>query len=271
MDAHGSDCHSDASSLSVGSYNRTFNTPGVRDNAWFLKDVQNARAIRWRIIECFEMADHPGLSEEQQRQLLSFLIVGGGPTGAELSAELHDLIKSDLTRLYPKSAPYATVTIIDASSGILSSFDKTLSDYARAKFARDGIKILLERQVKRVERGRLVVEPDGEIPFGLLVWSTGVCSTPLVKATTCIAKDERNAFLLTDDKLRALAPREAPDAELKPIEDVFAIGDCAQIDGTPLAATAQVAAQKGKYLAKVLNGKRSADIPFKYKDLGASE
>ncbi|PWN41040.1 FAD/NAD(P)-binding domain-containing protein [Ceraceosorus guamensis] len=263
--------------ISVGAYNRTFKTPGVRENAWFLKDVQNARSIRWRILEVFEMADHPTMSDEQRRQLLSFIVVGGGPTGSEFAAELHDLVKSDLTRIFPKVAPLAQITLIDASSGILSSFDASLSTYARQKFKRDGIKILLERQVKRVDRGRLVVEPDGEIPFGLLVWSTGVCSTPLVKSITCIKKDERNSFLYTNEHLHALASQgeveatsssEATPSAPKVLSDVYAIGDCAQIDGVPLPATAQVAAQKGKYVASVLNGKISPETKFTFKNMG---
>ncbi|CEH14014.1 NADH-dehydrogenase (ubiquinone) [Ceraceosorus bombacis] len=263
--------------ISVGAYNRTFKTPGVRENAWFLKDVQNARSIRWRILEVFEMADHPTMSDEQRRQLLSFIVVGGGPTGSEFAAELHDLVKSDLTRIFPKVAPLAQITLIDASSGILSSFDASLSTYARQKFKRDGIKILLERQVKRVDRGRLVVEPDGEIPFGLLVWSTGVCSTPLVKSITCIKKDERNSFLYTNEHLRALAPQgeveatsssEATPSAPRVLPDVYAIGDCAQIEGVPLPATAQVAAQKGKYVASVLNGKTSPETKFTFKNMG---
>jgi NADH dehydrogenase len=268
--------------ISVGAYNRTFNTPGVRENAWFLKDAQNARSIRWRILECFEQADHPDWSEEQRRKILTFLVVGGGPTGSEFAAELHDLIKTDLKRLYPKLAPLASISIIDASSGILNNFDASLSTYAREKFARDGIKLLLNRKVKQVGQGRLVVEPDGEIPFGLLVWSTGITASPLVESTTSIAKDPRNSFFLTDDRLHVLAApsNSKPDEDLTQREDlrsipnVWAIGDCAQVRQRPLPATAQVASQKGKHLAYVLNGQMGEDTTadesvFKHRNMGA--
>ena len=248
--------------ISVGAYNRTFSTPGVRENAWFLKDVQNARAIRWRILECFEQADHPNLSDDQRKALLNFIVVGGGPTGSEFAAELHDLLNSDLKKLFPDIVKFARISIVDASSGILNNFDASLATYAREKFARDGIKLLLNRKVKAVERGNLVVEPDGEIPFGLLVWSTGICASPLVKRTNSIAKDDGNSFFLTDDQLRVLsAPKghqlaphsveavsknDEASTALQYVEDVYAIGDCAQIQGKFLPATAQVASQKGK-------------------------
>lgn len=280
--------------ISVGAYNRTFSTPGVRENAWFLKDVQNARAIRWRILECFEQADHPNLTDDQRKALLNFIIVGGGPTGSEFAAELHDLVNSDLKKLFPDIVKFASISIVDASSGILNNFDASLATYAREKFARDGIKLLLNRKVKAVERGNLVVEPDGEIPFGLLVWSTGICASPLVKRTKSIAKDDGNSFFLTDDQLRVLsaptghqlAPHSAEAVSKKDdrnpkssvalqfVENVYAIGDCAQIQGKFLPATAQVASQKGKHLAHVLNGKMGEDPEadekvFKHRDMGS--
>lgn len=95
--------------MCVGAYNATFGTKGVKENALFLKDVSDARAIRWRILGLFETANakqHQFASEQQQRgdgklttqqedeikKLLSFVIVGGGPTGSEFAAELHDLV-----------------------------------------------------------------------------------------------------------------------------------------------------------------------------------
>lgn len=105
-----------------------------------------------------------------------------------------------------------------------------------------------------------------EVPFGLLVWSTGICASPLVKRTTCISKDETNSFFQTDNQLRVL------DNDQTPLDDVFALGDCAQIEGKPLPATAQVASQKGKHLAFVLNGHmddENGEKIFKHKDMGS--
>ena len=75
--------------ISVGAYAQTFGVPGVKEHATFLKTVADARRIRNRIIECFEQASQPHLTDTQRAGLLHFAVVGGGPTGIEWSAELH--------------------------------------------------------------------------------------------------------------------------------------------------------------------------------------
>lgn len=78
------------------AYSQTFNTPGVKEHAHFLKDVKDARRIRSRILEVFELAAQPTLTDVERTNLLHFVIVGGGPTGIEFAAELHDLLASDM-------------------------------------------------------------------------------------------------------------------------------------------------------------------------------
>lgn len=78
------------------AYSQTFSTPGVKEHAHFLKDVKDARRIRSRILETFELAAQPTLSDVERANLLHFVIVGGGPTGIEFAAELHDLLASDM-------------------------------------------------------------------------------------------------------------------------------------------------------------------------------
>lgn len=95
--------------VSVGCYSQTFNTKGVREHAYFLKDVGDARRIRNRLLSCFEMASLPTTSEEMRKMLLNFAVVGGGPTGIEWSAELCDMIDEDMKQLYPDLVGYAKV------------------------------------------------------------------------------------------------------------------------------------------------------------------
>lgn len=114
------------------------------------------------------------LTDEQRRKLLNFIVVGGGPTGSEFAAELHDLCTTDLKRLFPKIVHLSKISIVDASSGILNSFDASLATYAREKFARDGIDVHLNRKVKEVQRGNLIVEPDGESEWDT-EWAAGKC------------------------------------------------------------------------------------------------
>lgn len=135
--------------IACGTYQRTFGTPGVVQNAWFLKDVQNARAVRWRVLECFEQAEHPELNDEQRRKLLNFIVVGGGPTGAEMAAALYDLVNSDLKRTFPEIHHLAKITIVDAAGAILNTFDESLQKYARDNFLHDGIDLKLNRKPVR--------------------------------------------------------------------------------------------------------------------------
>ncbi|KAF8843478.1 NDE1, mitochondrial external NADH dehydrogenase [Paxillus ammoniavirescens] len=233
--------------IGVGAYSQTFNVPGVKEHAHFLKDVRDARAIRTRILDCFEQANQPILSDVQRRNLLNFCIVGGGPTGVEFAAELHDLLHAEIERYYPSLARLAKITLYDVAPNILGNFDRSLGSYAEEKFRRDGISIKTRHHVERVEKDRMFVKEQGEVPFGLLVWSTGLAPNPLIQSINSIEKDEKTQSLITDANLNVIMK----DGQIDP--DVWAIGDAAIIKTAVLPATAQVANQKAKYLAKKLN------------------
>ncbi|RPD52496.1 FAD/NAD(P)-binding domain-containing protein [Lentinus tigrinus ALCF2SS1-6] len=177
--------------IAVGAYSQTFNVPGVKEHAHFLKDVGDARRIRTRILECFEQANQPTITDADRRKLLNFCIVGGGPTGVEFAAELHDLLHTDIARHYPSLAAMAKINLYDVSPVILGGFDEGLQEYATTKFKREGIRLLTQHHVERVEEGRMFVTEEGEVNFGLLVWSTGLSPNPLIQSITEAKKDER--------------------------------------------------------------------------------
>ncbi|KAK4051704.1 hypothetical protein OIO90_004654 [Microbotryomycetes sp. JL221] len=252
--------------IAVGAYSQTFGTPGVKEYAHFLKDVKDSRRIRSRILECFELAAQPTLTDEQRIALLSFRIVGGGPTGIEFAAELHDLIVTDMTKVYPRLAPMATITIYDVAPTILGAFDKELVDYAMQEFKRQGITIKNNRHVVEVKQSSLVLKEEGEVPFGMLVWSTGLAPNPLVESIKELEHDPKTQSLKVDGHFN---PRFANG---KVCKDVFVIGDAAKVDGDPLPATAQVANQEAKHLAKILNSQvvswKSDPGDFAFKNKG---
>ncbi|KAJ7662089.1 hypothetical protein DFH06DRAFT_1088569 [Mycena polygramma] len=270
--------------LAAGAYSQTFGVPGVKEHAHFLKDVKDARAIRIRILECFEQAMQPTLSDMDRRNLLNFCIVGGGPTGVEFASELHDLLHAEIADHYPSLQKLAKITIYDVAPSILGSFDKSLVEYAEKTFSRDGISILTSHNVEKVEAGKMFVKQRGEVPFGLLVWSTGLAPNPLISSITEFKKDAKtkrqisqfNYFcfrsnccfssVLTDEHLNLIRT----DGTVDP--DVWAIGDCAQIEGAVLPATAQVANQKAQYLVKKLNKlvkDQDSPKPFKFENQGS--
>ncbi|MBA0601551.1 hypothetical protein Gorai_004725 [Gossypium raimondii] len=277
--------------LAVGAQVNTFNTPGVLENCHFLKEVEDAQKIRRTVIDCFEKAVLPGLSEEERRINLHFVIVGGGPTGVEFAAELHDFVQEDLVNLYPSVKDMVKITVIQSGDHILNMFDERISSFAEQKFRRDGIEVQTGSRVISVSDKEITMKlkAKGEIcsvPHGLVVWSTGVETRPFVKDFMGQIGQANRRVLATDEWLR-----------VKGCEDVYALGDCAtinqrkvmskhlrdvtdlmkdsegndidevDIEGFKLAlcqadsqvknlpATAQVAAQQGAYLSKCFNRK----------------
>ncbi|ODQ51308.1 FAD/NAD(P)-binding domain-containing protein [Saitoella complicata NRRL Y-17804] len=256
--------------IAVGAYSQTFGTPGVKEHAYFLKDVGDARRIRARILHCFELAACPSTTEEERRQLLHFVCVGGGPTGVEFAAELHDLIHDDLALLYPELYHLASISLFDVAPRILGSFDENLGEYARAKFARSGIRIRTGTHVTKIEEGKVYTKESGMERFGMMVWATGLHANPLVEEMKGVLKDKRTGSVLTDGRLRVV------DEKGQPVDGVYAIGDCAAIkDGEILPATAQVANQKAIYLGNSLNAIARSGTPsyepepFKFLNRGA--
>lgn len=233
--------------VAVGCYSQTFGTPGVRENALFLKDIVDAVRIRKRALECFETASLPTTSDALRDQLLNFAIVGGGPTGVEFAAELFDLCHEDLKKLYPTLIPHVKITIYDVAPKILPMFDSKLADYALNLFKRDGIKVKTQHNIQELKTGlpgkprepgdggcfTLKTKQDGEIGVGMCVWSTGLMMNPFIEkalaevhayptssatltdATSISAPDEKwalkrysNGGLLVDDHFRVkLIPR----------------------------------------------------------------
>lgn len=86
----------------------------------FVKEVEDAQRIRRTVIDLFERASLPCISEEEKKKLLHFVIVGGGPTGVEFAAELHDFVHDDLSVLYPSVKDYVKITLLEAGDHILN-------------------------------------------------------------------------------------------------------------------------------------------------------
>ncbi|KAL8201524.1 hypothetical protein R6Q57_012863 [Mikania cordata] len=210
--------------VATGAEVNTFNTPGVMEYCHFLKEVEDAQKIRRSVIDCFEKAILPDLTEEERRTNLHFVIVGGGPTGVEFAAELHDFVHEDLVKLYPMVKDLVRITVIQSGDHILNTYDSRISTFAEKKFARDGIDVHTGCRVLGVSDKELSmkVKSTGEsvsVPHGLVVWSTGVSTRPVVKDFMDQIGQGKRKVLATDEWLR-----------VKGCEDVYAIGDCATID-----------------------------------------
>lgn len=246
--------------LSPGCRSNTFGIPGVAENAIFVRTVANANTVRSRLNDALEMASLPGTSEERQRQLLHVVIVGGGPTGIEVAAELTDLFDGDMRYLFPHLMGKASVSVHDVAPQILSPFDRKLSEYATSALKNSKVNIKVNSHIVNVTEDTIETKEDGVFRYGMLIWATGNKSVPLIDDLRVRKTEHGLTRLLTDHHLNVFAP----DGSVIP--NVFAMGDAADIEGGTLPTTAEVAIQKADYLIKLLNsGGRTAMPPFEYR------
>lgn len=118
---------------------------------FFLKHLYHARQIRNRILECFERASNPTILDIQRNRLLSFIVVGGGPTSCEFMSELHEFINDDVASWYPDLVPHIKLTLVEAGPGILGSFDKALSEYYLKELEKKNIDVRLNTAVAGID------------------------------------------------------------------------------------------------------------------------
>ncbi|KAH9960635.1 FAD/NAD-P-binding domain-containing protein [Russula dissimulans] len=228
----------------VGAETQTFGIPGVKEHASFMKEIQDAEKFKRRFMDCVESAGFPGQSEEEIERLLHMVVVGGGPTGIEVSGELHDFLEDDLKSWYPELSGKIKITVIEALPSVLPMFSRELIDYTVSTFKESKIDILTGTMVKEIKEKSVVLQmPDKtmkEVPVGLVVWAGGnkarAVSVDLMSRIPDAQKNKRG--ITVDDHLH-MAGTDGT---------IFALGDCAS---TQYAPTAQVASQQGTYLARL--------------------
>lgn len=232
--------------VNVGAENQTFGIPGVKENACFLKETWDAEKIRTRLMDCIETATFKGQSEEEMKRLLHMVVVGGGPSGVEYAAELHDFLVEDLANWYPEISGKIRITLVEALPNVLPMFSKQLIDYTAATFKANEIDVLTRTMVKEVQEKKIIAQDEKknliDIPYGLLVWATGNTTRPLTrKIMSDIGSEKQNQRrgLVVDDLLRVAGA-----------DGVWACGDATATNYSP---TAQVAQQQGKYLARIFD------------------
>ena len=216
--------------VGVGAVTNPHGVKGL-EHCHFLKDIDDARRIRNRVIANLERACLPTTNDEERKRLLSFVVSGGGPTGVEFAAELFDMLNEDLSRYYPKLLRNEiSVHVIQSRSHILNTYEEALSKYAEERFAHDQVDVLTNSRVKEVKEDRIVFSQrdeqgkviEKELPMGFCLWSTGVSQNPLVsRLSEKLGDDQRNRHALeTDTHLRVAGT---------PLGDVYALGDASTV------------------------------------------
>lgn len=253
--------------VTVGAQTNTFGIPGVREHCCFLKQVEDARRIRTAIVNCFERANLPSLTDEERVKALTITVIGAGPTGIEFAAELRDFVEQDGPKYYPNLLKFVRIKVIEASSSVLAPFDKALQEEAirvmnRAVQITDAdarlllperfqlVELMLDQSVKEVTEKLILLNSGETVDYGLAVWAAGNGPLPITLQIVEALGMEQNAQqgiargrVAIDPWMRAAGGKG----------DVFAFGDATCITDGQLPATAQVAAQQGEYLAKLMN------------------
>ena len=226
-----------------------------------LKTLDDATAIRRRILLSFELAERE-TDPERRAALLTFVIVGGGPTGVELAgtiAELaHENLRGDFRHIDTRTA---RIILIEAGPRILPSFTEDLSSYAHAALKKLGAEIELGRAVRDcTENG--VVFGDRTLSAKVILWAAGVRASPAADWLGLPA-DHANRVKVEPD---LTAPRHP---------DIFVIGDTAMIDGwqgKPVPGIASAAKQQGRHVAATIRKRLRSDAsprPFRYRHSGS--
>jgi NADH dehydrogenase len=225
-----------------------------------LKTIDDARDIRSRLLMSFERADMTS-DAAQKKRLMTFVVVGGGPSGVELAGSIAELARRTLAKDFRHIDPTsATVILLEAGPSLLSAFPKQLAQYTKRKLTQLGVTVRENCAVKNITEE--FVEAGGEkIPTALATWAAGVKASPLGKMLG--AAMDKSGRIETDR-----------DLSVAGYENVYALGDIAQVraeDGKPLPGLAQVAKQQGQYLGRALAKKimTGASSPvFKFHDRG---
>jgi NADH dehydrogenase len=225
-----------------------------------LKSLADAEAARNKILQAFELAE----AEEdpsRHQDLLTFILVGAGPTGVEMAGALAVLVrttlKSDFRRIDPASA---RIVLVDMAPRVLPPFSEDLSKAAKQRLEKLGVEVRLGHSVDQIDAKGIVVAGE-RIASKTVIWTAGVAPSPAGK-------------WLRVETDRAGRVRIQNDLTVPGHSEIFVIGDTASLDqnGKPLPGVAQVAMQQGRYAGKVIHNRitgKPAPGPFSYFDKGS--
>jgi NADH dehydrogenase len=224
-----------------------------------LKSIVDATLIRQKILLAFEAAESE-LDPAKRKELLTFVIVGGGPTGVELAGALYELthiaLASDFRHIDPKST---RILLVEAGQRILASFSEPVAMKAQRKLESFGVEIRTGKRVEEITGDGVVVSGE-KVAAKNVFWAAGVVASPAAK---WLGLESDRA-----GRVKVLSNLTAPGHA-----DVFVIGDTATLDqdGQSLPGVAPVALQQGSYVARVLAKRirgEAEEAPFHYRDKG---
>ncbi len=246
--------------IALGSVPNFHGIPGVEEHSLSIKSVAHATAIRNRVIRSLEQA-HWEKDSEVRREILTFVVGGGGYTGVETMAAVNDLARESVHD-YPNISPEdIRALIIETTDRLLSELSPDLASFAQKKLEQRGVEVLLKTKITHATGNYVELEGGKRIPARTLIWAGGITPNPLVEKLDC--KRGHHGGIVVDEFCAI------PDHP-----GVWALGDCAEVpkqgsDGF-YAPTAQNATREGALVAQnivaILRGQTPK--PFIYEPIG---
>ncbi len=256
--------HYDSLIVAAGSGQSYFGNDHFSEFAPGMKSIDDALELRGRIFGAFELAE---IEEDPQvrDRLMTFVVVGAGPTGVEMAGQIAELarrtLKNDFRRIDPRKS---RIILMDAADRVLPGFADKLSRYTAKRLEKLGVEIQLGAMVVDMDQNGLEVkDPDGSrrrIEAVTKIWAAGVAASPLGKQLA----EQSGAEIDRAGRVKVL-----PDVTLPGHPEVFVVGDMMAME---LPGVAQVAMQSGKYAAKVIQARLAGQEehePFRYFDKGS--
>ncbi|WP_067889192.1 NAD(P)/FAD-dependent oxidoreductase [Nocardia vaccinii] len=237
----------------TGANQSYFGRDDFAEKTYSLKTIDDAQRLRAQIERVF--AEAAGADQQTRERLLSFVVVGAGPTGVEVAGQLKELAK----RYYHQEI---SVALVEGAGAVLPPFGGSLSEYARESLTRNGVEVLLDTFVTDIDDGKVTVKTKDGVERGIaaetVVWSAGVAAGGfaglLAEATGC--ETDRAGRLLINQ-----------DCTVGGHADIYAIGDMTSLNGYP--GQSPTAMQEGRHVADIIRRKKQPGTPFVYWDKGS--
>jgi NADH dehydrogenase len=245
--------------LATGSQSQYLGVPGAKEYSLPMNTLEEAVALRNHIFSCFERAVKEN-DPMQRQQLLTFAIVGGGPTGVELAGALIELIHGSLVKDYPTlDLQQVRVILLQAGDRLLADLPDRLGEYTQKQLRKRGVKVHLQARVSEVTPKALYLQDGTTIVADTIIWTAGVEATP--------PPPTGELFPATKGQVAVLPTLQLPEQP-----QVYVVGDSAYVEynGQPLPLVAPVAIQQGEAVARNIKRQLRGLLPqpFRYKDKG---
>jgi NADH dehydrogenase len=244
--------------LACGVTHAYFGHDEWADVAPGLKTLEDARHIRARFLRAFEHAETAS-DDAARRKLLTFVVVGGGPTGVEMAGAMaevaHETLKEDFRRIDPRMS---RIILIEAGPRILPVLPDNLSGYAKRVLERMGVEVMANTRVTDCSRDGVTLGDGARIDASTIIWAAGVVASPA--AQWIGAEHDRAGRIIVNADL------SVPDHP-----DVFVAGDLASVRDAQIPGIAPAAKQMGGYIGRLISARvvgRNPSEPFRYKHAG---